>query len=289
MAHYAEAFLVRPGRCFHFVRNGVGHAAHCRDLIFARAGSRPTMSVVSVSHQSMAGASTVELATFIASLAVFIVASATLWLTYPKRAKLDVSRFSELDNEDLIFFVYPSPKVEGEPQIPRDYLFQLQVAIANVGRRKAVLSTVSVEDFTTEEGRTQYLPESVQGSIWGSQRTIQYGWSNGQRVLEQIGTPGPFVLSPDDVIVIQFRSRRGIDWSGRWTLPALSGYHEGISSPFVSARVKVQWRRGAQLQVDEFQIELKVKQQDLYVEALKELTADLTMRPPIDATPIAIE
>ncbi|MGA8723432.1 MAG: hypothetical protein WB565_00185 [Acidimicrobiales bacterium] len=247
------------------------------------------MSLASVAHQSMIGASSVEIATAFTSVAVFVVASLTLWFTYPKRAKLDVSRLSELDNADLIFFVYPSPKVEGEPQIPRDYLLQLQVAIANVGRRKAVLSTISVEDFTTEAGEMMYLPESVQGSIWGSQRTVHYGWSNGQRVLESIGTPGPFVLAPDDVVVIQFRSRRGIDWSGRWDLPALSQYCQKLTSTFVSARVKIQWRRGGKLQVGEFPIELDVRQQDVYVRALKELTADLTMRPAIDASPIAIE
>jgi hypothetical protein len=36
MSHYAEAFSVRPGRCFRFTGTSIGRAGHCREPIVAR-------------------------------------------------------------------------------------------------------------------------------------------------------------------------------------------------------------------------------------------------------------
>jgi hypothetical protein len=37
VAHYAEAFCVKPGQCFRFVHAGTGHAQHCPEPVVRRA------------------------------------------------------------------------------------------------------------------------------------------------------------------------------------------------------------------------------------------------------------
>ena len=188
--------------------------------------------------------------------------------------------------------MYPQPNPDNERQIPRDYLLrELRVVVANVGGRKAVVSSVSIEDFKRADGRTTYLPEGVQGAIGGSQWTLEYGFVGpGQRVFQNIGRPGPYVLASDDTIVLQFRQRRGIDWTQRWDLPSLREYSEAMSSPFVSARVRVAWRRGSEVRRDDFWVDLKVLQHGTYLEDLAEVTKDLTVRPDdLEAQVIDIE
>ena len=233
---------------------------------------------------------TVDLNTWI-SLGVLVVALSTLFFSYPRRAKVDISRLDELDTEDLLFFVYPQPNPDNDPQIPRDYLLNLQVVVANVGGRKAVISSVSIEEFKRADGQTTYLPEGVQGAIGGSQWTLQFGFVGpGQRVFQNISSSGPYVLASDDAIVIKFRQRRGIDWSDRWDLSALRGYSEALRSPFISARVRVAWRRGREVRRDDFWVDLKVLQHDLYLRDLAEVTQNFTVRPDdVEARPIEIE
>jgi hypothetical protein len=218
----------------------------------------------------------------IVSVAILIVAAITLWFTVPRRAKLVVDRFEELETEDLIFSVHPQPNPDGVPQVPREYILQLAVAVANIGGRKAILSSISIINFLTKAGERVFLPESVQGPIFGMQWELKMGWTGaGNRVFENIASTGPYVLAADDAIVIRFRSRRGIDWSQRWDLVALKGYYEQIVSPFVSARVRIVWRRAREVVREEFDIPLRVLQHDLYVSAIKEQTVDLTVRPDI--------
>lgn len=243
-----------------------------------------------VANHLISNASVVDVNALISG-AVLIVALCTLYFAYPRRAKVDVSRLDELDTDDLLFFVYPQPNPDNQRQIPRDYLLQLRVVVANIGARKAVISSVSIEDFKRAGGQTTYLPEGVQGAVGGSQWTLQYGFVGaGQRVFQNISTPGPYVLASDDAIVIQFRQRRGIDWTDRWNLSSLKEYSEAMSSPFVSARVRVAWRRGREVRRDDFWVDLKVLQHDLYLKDLAEVTQDFSVRPnDIEARAIDIE
>lgn len=235
--------------------------------------------------------------TFLA-IAVLVVATATLYFTYPRPAKLVVDRLVEMDEytADLMFTVHPSPNPNNEPVVPRSYLLNLRVAVANVGRRKAVLSMIAVEHFITRSGKTMFLPESVQGPLWGSQWRQQFGYVNGgQPVHQNISSPGPFVLGPDDVVVVSFRSRRGIDWGKRWDLEKLRTYYDELTDPLESANIKVAWRRvswwrsAMEVRSDNFTVTLKTLKQGEYVEALKDRTYDFSVLPEIEQQTIHIE
>jgi hypothetical protein len=245
-----------------------------------------------------AAASGWEIAGVALSIAVLLVAASTLWFTYPKPAKLDVDRLSEMDRftADLLFFLFPWPNPDPPPGDPGAYLLQLRVAVANVGRRKAVLSTIAIEDFTTSSGKTMFLPESVQGPLWGTRRTQQIAYDAiGRPNVQEVSMPGPVVLGPDDVVVVTFRSRRGIDWSDRWDLEKLRSYYDDLKEPIVSARIQVLWRRvswrrsAMEVRRDDFTVDLKVLNQEEYVDAIRERTSDFTVRPAIESSPIMIE
>jgi len=117
----------------------------------------------------------------------------------------------------------------------------------------------------------------------------------GQPLFQNVSSPGPFVLGPDDVVVISFRSRRGIDWGDRWDLEKLRTYYHDLTDPFVSASIKVAWRRASwwrsvmEVRRDTFTVNLKVLQQGEYVEALRDRTLDFTVLPTIEHQPITIE
>jgi hypothetical protein len=254
------------------------------------------MRLEGLMHHTTTTASSWDVSSWI-SLAVLVVALSTLYFTYPKPAKLGLDRLSEMDEytADLLFFLYPWPNPDPTPPIPRDYLLQLRVAVANVGRRKAVLSTIAIEEFTTRSGQRMFLPESVQGPLWGSQWSQQFAYVGGHPVVQNVSSPGPYVLGPDDVIVITFRSRRGIDWSDRWDLEELRSYYNGLTDPLVCARIKVKWRRVGwrrsvmEVRSDDFTVDLKVLHQEEYVNAIRERTSDFSVQPRIEPIPISIE
>jgi hypothetical protein len=50
------------------------------------------------------------------------------------------------------------------------------------------------------------------------ERQRRFRWSRGERLPEAEITFPPLMLEPDEVVTLRFRTRRGIDWSGRWTL-----------------------------------------------------------------------
>jgi hypothetical protein len=232
------------------------------------------------------------------SVAVLLVAASTLWFTYPKPAKLDVDRLSEMDRftADLLSFLNPWPNPDPPPGDPGAYLLQLRVAVANVGRRKAVLSTIAIEDFTTNTGRTMFLPESVQGPLWAP---------DGSNRLHMTPLAGPTSkrspcrdwLCSDPMTLSWSPSVRGdrIDWSDRWDLEQLRSYYDDLIEPFVSARVQVLWRRvswrrsATEVRRDDFTVDLKVLNQEEYVDAIRERTSDFTVRPAIEPSSIVIE
>jgi hypothetical protein len=221
-----------------------------------------------------------EVASVSLSIPILLIAGATLWYSVPKQAELKVDRLEEAGLDDLIFYIYPQPAQPDEQQIPRDYLLQLHVAVYNLGSRKGVLSMINIEGFRNDAGETVHLPESV-AVISGMQWINRSGSINMQQHFESLNSPSPYILEGDDVIVIRFRSRRGIDWSSRWTLDALRGFSEPLRRPLVGAFGTMVWRRGGEIVRDSFEVPLQVVQQAEYVQLVDSLTNGLTVLPDI--------
>jgi hypothetical protein len=222
------------------------------------------------------------------SVPILIVAGATLWYTVPRNAQLKVERLYEANLDDLIFYIYPQPAQPGEQQIPRDYLLQLHVAVYNLGDRKGVLSAINIDGFRNDVGETVHLPESPR-VISGMQWTSRSGFINTQRHFENLNSPAPYLLEPDDVIVLRFRSRRGVDWRPHWTLAALQDFCVPLRRPLVSAFGTMVWRRGGQVVRDSFEVPLQVTQQSEYVRLIETLTHGFTVRPEISPHTILSE
>lgn len=229
-----------------------------------------------------------EAASVAISVPILVIAAATLWYTVPQRARLCVDRLDEADLTDLIFYIYPQPNPRGEQQVPRDYLLQLHVAVSNLGGRKAVLSSITIEGFRTESGDTVHLPGAT-ATIGGMQWIQRTGWLNSSRVFENMNVPGPYILEPDDVIVLRFRTRRGIDWTSRWTTDALREFCEPLRSPIVSASGTMVWRRAGEVVRDHFTVRMEVTQQAEYVHLVDQLTQSFTILPTVPEQPIALE
>ncbi len=219
---------------------------------------------------------------------VLIVVGLTLWQALPKPARLVLVRQDELDTDDLIFYVVPQPNPQNEQQIPRDYLLQLHVAVCNIGDKKAVLSRVRLEGFRGAQGEMLSLPDAP---TWldGAQWSQYLGWVNGEMHHQNLWSPPPYVLDRDDVITIRFRIRRGIDWSERWTLGELQRIHDALRRPITAAYGHMAWRRGKEIVTQPFEVALSVKQQNLYVGAIADVTRQLTCRPAIPQHPFALE
>jgi hypothetical protein len=229
-----------------------------------------------------------EVASVALSVPILIIAGLTLWYTAPRNAQLKVNRLDEANLDDLIFYIYPQPAQPGERQIPRDYLLQLHVAVYNLGDRKGVLSAINIDGLRNDVGETVYLPESPKG-ISGTQWISRSGFINTHRHFENLNSPGPYILEPDDVIVLRFRSRRGIDWSDRWTPTAVRDFCAPLQRPLVSAFGTMAWRRGGQVVRDSFEVRLQVVQQAEYVQLIETLTEGFTIRPDVPHQAIELE
>lgn len=228
-----------------------------------------------------------EVTSTVLNILILFVATLTLGFTIPKRAKINVDRFAELKPTDLIFSIHPQQNRENKQQ-PTEYLFQLQVAVSNTGDRKAVLTVIQIEGFRNNKGETIHLPDAQQ-TIGGMNWLQESGWVNSQRHFQNITNPPPYILAADEVIVIRFRVRRGIDWSSRWNLEALKNFATPLQYPIVSAFGTIIWRRGKEIVNKKFEVNIEVEQQAEYVALLEELTCGYTVVPTLPERPIALE
>jgi hypothetical protein len=97
------------------------------------------------------------------------------------------------------------------------------------------------------------------------------------------------VLGPDDVVLLRFRARRGIDWSPTWTLDAVHSLSESLASPIVAARIELIYRRGTEVVHEEIDVPCVVEQQELYRSLLGEITDGFRRLPMVPQMPIEIE
>jgi hypothetical protein len=262
-------------------------SAHTRQLIWftaVLAGAVYTLATLRGPN------GTADYGAIVLNLALLAITATTLHLAIPHRACLWIDRQAELGMDDLIFYVVG----DSEKGRPRDILVQLHVALSNVGGRQAVLSRLELTMFLDRSGRGVNIGL---GSITAAEYTVRDRWKDTHAVLvgqsnnlerftfrDQIA--GPFTIRPDDVITLRFRARGGIDWSDRWTLGALRDLAAALDRPVVTARLVATYRRGDELVTNEFVVPVEAKQQAMYLEALKLITKNLTVRPDVQAEPI---
>lgn len=220
--------------------------------------------------------------------ATLLVTAITLYNVVPQPARLLVFDQPELEYTDLIFYVYPQPAQPSEIQVPRDFVVQVHVAVTNVGGRKAVLSKLKLMAFLSASGdecRLPDVPMPLEGRLFTTRQTSSFPTGVDFRTEER---PPPFVLDPDDVITLRFRSRRGVDWGNpKWTPSSLEQFADALATPISMARVLATYRSRDKLISDEFVVPVSVSQQDLYVELLHSLTAEFTETP--DIAPLHIQ
>jgi len=228
-----------------------------------------------------------DVAAIVLTVPVLVVAVVTLVAVTPGQAELVVQRQEELDLTDFIFFG------SGGNEIPRDFLLQLTVAVANVGGRKAVLSRLDLEELRDDQGavvKPLDMPFPQGAQIF--RQTMSYRVERGllDRVINnEIGSP-PLTLEPDDVVTLRFRSRRGIDWTlPRWDLRQIQTLVDSIERPVSKARIKATYRRGARIVTSYHDIKVETAKQTEYVARLRALTNGLTMRPTIAPQPFDLE
>jgi hypothetical protein len=209
----------------------------------------------------------------------------TLAQALPKPARLVLVRQGELQIDDHIFYVVPQPNPQNEQRVPPDCLLQLHVAVCDVGDKKAVLSRVRLEGLRRTQGETLILPDAPTwldgdsgASIW--QRTDAPPKSLVATSLRARSRRG---------IAIRFRTRRGIDWSERWTLEELRRIHDELQRPIRAAYGHMAWRRGEEIVLEPFEVGLSVQQQDLYVRTITEITKQFTQRPTIPQHSLPLE
>jgi hypothetical protein len=226
----------------------------------------------------------VEDANVLLSLAVLAVGVVTLIAVVIRPARLFVERQNELGLEDLLFMDYDPPT---------EYLLQLHVAVANVGGRKAVLSGLFLDEFLAEDGskaQPSEIPSPLAAQLF-SQSTRYRIRSDGVSYREELTEMShpPLVLEPDDVVTLRFRARRGIDWSARWTLEELKALADSLRRPIVRARVRAVYRSGRNVVVDRFEVGVRTVRHAEYVDDLRRVTADFTVRPVVAPHAITLE
>ncbi len=219
----------------------------------------------------------IDLGIFVLTLAVLLVAAVTLFAVLARPAELWVERQAELGLDDLIFFGH-------EP--PTEFLLQLHVAAANVG-------ALFLDAFTDDQGREvrpHQLPMPLQAQI--ARQVMRQGLDASGRPFREITVEAsrpPVILDPDDVITLRFRARRGIDWSDHWTLDEITKLAASLEGQIARAKLRALFRQGRKVVRRTFEVDVQVVGQRAYVDALRRLTEDFTVRPQIERQHIILE
>ena len=214
---------------------------------------------------------------------IFLVATVTLVVTWPRPARLAAVPLPELEIKDLVFFD-STDDASGD----FSYLLQLNVGVTNSGNRKGILMRMWIDEFTTKDGRSITLPEAksmIDGAMW-SQRS---GYVNGERIFENYATFPPVALLPDDVIVLRFRTRRGIDWSPKWDLGVLKELRASLASPIADAHGTMVWRDDKEVHKDQFSVPITTEGRAQWLDRLDAVTKDMKEHPGFEQRQLYIE
>jgi len=230
-----------------------------------------------------AGASDIGLLAL--NLVLLLVTATTLELTIPEPAHLTLDSQTELEFNDLLFFV-EGDSSDGQP---RDILVQLYVAVGNVGGTTAVVS--SVELVALLDGANRPVDLIGLGKVeaatytkvvrWVDAGDVGTGvWKSSERFQVREQDYGPYVLAPNDVISVRLRRRLGIDWSAQWDVVQLKAFYDATAHPITQAKVIAKYRRADTYVNQVFVVPIRVTQQMLYRQALENITDGFTNRPP---------
>lgn len=222
---------------------------------------------------------------WIMNVAVLFVAAGTLDAMVMQPPRLWISKPDELGYTDLIFYLFQH---DGR-RIPREYLLQFHVLLGNTGGKKAIITRVQVTGFKGQSRESIHLPEMPQ-TIGGQHYSTWRSWRDiGGGSFDRREVPPPFILAPNEVLVLRFRGRRGIDWSARWDLEKLRSYHEALLIEPTTAVVEVTYRWGRHVKTIKKEIQVVVTQHKEYVEQLRQLTSDFTALPAVPEQRVSIE
>jgi hypothetical protein len=230
-----------------------------------------------------------EAVALVMGMPILVVSALTLWYALPLPARLVVTAQPELDLNDLLFFLSDDRSPTGEARrIPRDYLLQLHVAVANLGDRKGIVASLVLEQFLDRNGQPVVLPgapERLTAVRW-VQRS---GYVNGNPHFENLNQLPPYVLDSSDAVTLRFRCRRGISWFDP-SVASLRQVHDALVRPIATAHGYLTWRDGAKVHRSAFSLPVKVVQQQAYTDAIRDLTQGFTTLPTgVEPQDIALE
>lgn len=229
-----------------------------------------------------------EITSFALTLPVLVVTIMTLRISTPKGAKIEVIHLVSEKLTDLIFFILPKSDENGGKGQPVQYLLQLQVVLTNVGDRKAIISDIEINGFLNSDGQVIHLP-GAQDSIGGMRWQQQSGWINGARHFQNLTDPPPYVLDRDDAILVRFRTQRGIDWSTHWNIDSLQRFIKDLQLPITGAFGTINWIKAGKTNSQSFCVDMKVEQQEEYVQLIRLHTEDFTRMPTLPPKTLLIE
>ncbi len=245
------------------------------------------IGVAVVAAALLAAVSRLDIANILLTVTVLVIATLSLEASWPLTGKLVIERQQELRHVgDLFFFSYPEPAV-ADGYLPRDVLFEMYVAVANVGGRKSLLLGVSLEAFLDAQGQpvsSPMLPVPVlaeQYRQWQSRDLL----AASLHIQSETKMP-PFVLDPDEVLSLRLRARHGIDWSPSWDLAALKDVAESLARPVTQGRMLLIYRRGPSLVRETVVLPLVSEAHEDFAQRLAKVTANFTTMPSVQARAI---
>jgi hypothetical protein len=213
----------------------------------------------------------------ILTIVVMAIALATLYFTANRPAELQIDGFDEAGLSDLIFFIY-----EG---VPRDFLLQQHVAVANIGHRQAVLTSIHISAFLASDGTTVELPQvpvPLGGAIYSVRHIYLEDGRGGTAMHRELIHP-PFGIAPHDVVVIRFRCRRSLAWSQEDdSLETVRAWHTAVAAPITAAALELTYRRAGKTVRKQTSVPLNVEQQREYADLLESLTRGFTTWPNVE-------
>jgi hypothetical protein len=180
-------------------------------------------------------------------------------------------------------------------RLSRDVLLHYELALANIGGRKTVLSDISLDWFVDLKGHV-IKPHEMSLPLAGHMVRSTFVWRDhrdpvsGAVALESFGQreqqPLPLVLEPDDAVVIRFRTRFGIDWSKRWigtgAMEPVRNLAESLAYPIAQAHLSATYRRGRNIASKFFVLPITVTQQDEYRQRLGGVTQGFAKFPDVE-------
>jgi hypothetical protein len=227
-----------------------------------------------------------EIATTWLTIPVLLLTAITAYQVLPRRASIELQKHTRrVQTDDVIFYLYSeqawvhhSGGITGaQYDVPRDILINVPAVLINIGGRKAVVSDAVGWLCDCDGSRIELpiMPSEVPVSLLVSRTR----YSGAGPVLENQLVPPPYVLDPDDVVAVQFRSRPQINWSHHWNLDAVRELYRALDRPVARLTGIITWRRGAETIETPFTIPINAVQQENYREQLRYLTDNFSAWP----------